>query len=966
MKTYYKEIRFFKFLSFLNLLIFIGLLITALFLAAFFYQGLPEDSPIREKLKLGKLLTKFEIGHIFFDWRNLDIPIYDLNIKNSKLEKIIKGLPSENDLMTEDFKDFVNGIFIYDYKEYNVRTRIRGLTSNHWIDEKKSWRIKFDSNNLFKRKKSFNLIIPQDRAFFGEFLSNHIARKMGLLVPDDEFVFLRINGVLQGVYYEIEDLSGRFLELHGKVDRANFYREENWNWIKYGFDEIFTNVGHWKKNTSAGMDSSENYAEIDYLLRLLNGSDDRRFYNEIDQLIDMDNFLNWQAHSMILGSYHQSEHGNMNLYFNIINGKFEMIPYDVGIFPFQRLFIDSNYNPLVAKILKVPEFLHNRNVILWNYLNDGKNNQDDEEFYDSAYKKYRKCFYADRKKGFTNRYFDNKVKWLKNIFLENRQKILDNLRFANVFVNIFIEPDDEDLLCKLEVISQGFSAATLEGINLKPLSRESFNMDSAYYLYQDTNQSNSLDDSDILLSKLNWNEINKSFIADNIKDLILYPGRTNDLQPEKSYYSFFITSGKEKNNKLKDPTVELKLINSVTEEKLEPKYRYIKSSNFSRFKDILLSKEEFLENNNMFVSDEAIQNLVVLPRGVYEVNDTIIVPNGINLVIEPGVVIKFKKNTSFICYGTVRAIGTKDLPIVLTSQDIKIPWGNFALVGKKHMESEFEYVIIEYSAESYINGIFFTGGLSNHGVTTRISNCIFRHCFGDDTINIKDGIARIENSVFYDNFSDGIDFDFSEGEIIGNYLKDNGGDGFDLCRSKTLIKNNRIEGCKDKGVSVGEASKPIIINNVIRDGNIGIASKDMSDPLVINNTIYNNKVGIEAYQKKQVFGPGLGRFHNNIVYKNEKSVVVDGVCEITVKHNFIENGYKVDENISEPKPVFMDEANGDLRLKPGVSSNENLKAKLSAELFSVAPDYNKDEDYYFGIITNPIVLSLDDFQKWSD
>jgi parallel beta-helix repeat protein len=928
------------------------------------YENLPAESEIRERYKLGKFLTKFEFVHLFYDWRNLGIPIYDLTTSRKDMDKIINSLPSKDSLLTDEYKKYIKAEFSYNGQIYdNVKLKIRGLSPNHWVDEKKSWRIKFNSKDLFEHKKSLNLIIPQDRGLFAEYLSNHIARKMGLWVPDDKFVFLRINNVLQGIYYEIEHPTNKFLELHSKVDSANYYQEDNWDMRKYGYDPIFSDVGHWKKNSSETVSQFNNYAELDYLLFLLNKADDNKFYREIPALVNMDNFLTWQAHSMIMGSYHQSEHGNINLYFNIIDGKFELIPNDVNMFPFVGKFFDKPYNPFIERVLKNPEYLHRRNLILWRYINDTNNLKDDLQFYDNAYNQFRKAFYADRKKGFTNLHFDKEVNRSRNTFLSNREKIISNLSFANLFANIHLFPGNSRVLSTIDMISQGFSAAEMLELKVSFDKKKDISGYPDLYLYYDSNSSGLFENTDKLITKLS-KDTAKGYFKSDWFSFLLYSGRDRELHPAKRYYKFFIVSPEQHMINQEPIVLELVSVNAVTKEKFEPRYHYIDDRTLKNFSEITKSQSDFIAEHPIFkeATSYSNANTLIISQGKYNIDKTIIIPVGVNVIIEPGAVLKFSKGISFISYGKIVAKGTKEKPIVFTALDNKEPWGNFGVVGHGADDTELEHVIVEHGGESFINGIYFTGAIAVHSARAKISNCIFRYNTGDDVINTKTGESNIQDSVFYKNRSDGADYDFSRGKVISNYFKDNGGDAVDLARSDIYIDNNRIEGSGDKGISVGEASNPIIVNNLIRLCNIGIASKDRANPTIVNNTIVDNNNGIEAYMKKPVFGPANGIIRNTILWNNKKTLEVDKSSKLDISNSIIQGGYK-GKDILTTEPKFVSEKDGNYQLALDEINNELLVSKGDLEPLRYLPQYKDIKEVPIGILSNPKLLSTSDFNS---
>jgi len=939
MKAYFRQLKITQIIGLLNLFFLAIIIIFLVFAFSSWYGSLPEGSSVRTRFKLGKFLTHFEIGHLFYDWRKLGIPIYDLQVRDKKLNAVLEDLPKDDSLMTYEYKNFVKAQFFSDGQLYNVKVRIRGLSPNHWIDEKKSWRINFNKEKLFNHKKSVNLIIPQDRGYFAEYLSNHVARKLGLLVPEDKFAFFRINGVLQGIYYEIEQPNGSFLEFHGKVDKANLYRENSWDWHKYGFPEIFSDVGHWKKQSSEEVSGFENYADLDYLISLLQNKDKKRFYREIPALLNMDNFLTWQAHSMIFGSYHQSGKANMLIYSNIIDGRFELIPFDVNLFAFDGTFIDKPYNPLVDRILSDSEYLHRRNMILWEYVKNENSLIDDLKFYDSAHKKYRNGFYADRNKGFTNAHFEQEVKGLRGTFLKNRKKIIANLKFSSVLAGTHLFCNDPSVLASIDMASQGFSALELSAIKFSVTENEKASDYDHLGLYYDSNGSGSFENSDRLLANFSIDVSGKSLNSNNFS-FLLYPGRNEDLKPAKKYYRFFIAS---EDRILKKAAIKLAFTsnNAVTKEPATIQHNYIDDRTFADFPRISDSRESFLLSNPIFRKGESAGESVILPSGEYIIEKNIIVPAGINLVIQPQVTLKFAKGISFISYGRVIAIGTNPAPILLTAADNKEPWGNFAVVGHGADNSKFKNAIFEYAGESFLNGIYFTGALAIHSANAKVSECIFRYNQGDDGINVKSGRLSVEGSVFYKNHSDAVDYDFSEGQVKNSYFYDNSGDALDLCATVMDIEGSRIERSGDKGISVGEASKPKIINNLIRSCNIGIASKDSSLPQVLNNTIIDNNSGIEVYIKKQVFGGAGCIVKNSVLWDNKKQFTIDENSSLDIEDSIVEGGYK-GKNIYTSEPKFLDAKAGDFRLMSTVADGAEEKITL-------------------GILSNPEILPISGF-----
>ena len=147
-----------------------------------------------------------------------DLPVYDLEISKSQMDIINEAIDraKKQGWMSDDMKVWANATFYRDGQMYDAEVRVRGDLPPHWKDPKKSWRIKFTRQELehngeivnepvyLDGKRQINLIIPNDRDYVVAPFVNALMREEGLVVPRDQFVVLRINGVVQGLYYEVE------------------------------------------------------------------------------------------------------------------------------------------------------------------------------------------------------------------------------------------------------------------------------------------------------------------------------------------------------------------------------------------------------------------------------------------------------------------------------------------------------------------------------------------------------------------------------------------------------------------------------------------------------------------------------------------------------------------------------------------------------------------------------------------
>ena len=777
-----------------------------------------------------------------------DLPVYDLYLDKNDLDWLNKNLPSpitngQRTVLTDEYKDYKPAKFKFNGKEYSAEVRYRGDMPEHWEAEKKSWRVKFSRNNLFLGQAAINLIIPENRNFFNEYINNYRAGKMDLKKLKNTFAKLRVNGKMQGIYYVAEQWGKEFLETNGLSGDANLYGE------KTMYIPLFDDPYDWKKYTKDLANKYDNYAELEKLVILMDNPSDSEFYKNIWNLIDEDTYYKWQALAVLAGSQHQDYHHNIRLYFDNTTGKFKFIPWDVFFFNIanhmDKIGSDVPYdyinrNPINLRILKNPEFLQKRNELLWNYIKDNKNIKDDLKEYDEIYKKTRAAFYKDNNKIYSNKYFEAQVKQHRKVIESNFKILQKALQKSEVNLKIMLNKNYDKgertpLMFDFEVISYG--PVAIRNIEFEPGELK-------YYpdllVYYDKDKSSKVNYGDVFLGNLAYDKKTKQYSFKETKHLDFYTDRTwesgdesgfggpsiQQVGLEKTDYRLLAIPANNYNiEEIKDPKIKFSLENSISKDKADINNKvYINGNEFTYFEDISLSQAEFLSKHPVFISRG--KDKILLPQGSYVFSEHIIIPKNLELEISPGAVLYFKKNISLISYSPVKLAGTAGAPIKITALNPKEPRGVFAVVGAKG-KSYFDNVIVEYGGTAYINGAFFSGALALHSSDVEIKNSQFKYAAGDDGLNIKNAKAEITDSLFYKNSADGIDMDFiKSGKVYNNKFIENGGDGLDISGTDILIDKNTVEKSGDKCISVGEKSKSTISNNYLDGCNYGIAIKE--------------------------------------------------------------------------------------------------------------------------------------------
>lgn len=210
----------------------------------------------------------------------------------------------------------------------------------------------------------------------------------------------------------------------------------------------------------------------------------------------------------------------------------------------------------------------------------------------------------------------------------------------------------------------------------------------------------------------------------------------------------------------------------------------------------------FLNQNPFFSLDPQDANKLVLKRGEYDIDETIVIPGGLSLIIDPGAVLRFGSGRSLVSYSPVIARGTEHQPIIFTTKNKWLKWGAVAVVNAG--KSIFEHVRFEYGRWAVVNGIQFPGSLSLIETDVEIVHSRFVNLFGKDAVYIRQAQVLVRDNVFRDAHKDCLDLD--------------GGTG--------RISRNRFINCEDEGIDVSGDYNLQVFDNTILDSKGGRIAAD--------------------------------------------------------------------------------------------------------------------------------------------
>jgi len=275
----------------------------------------------------------------------------------------------------------------------------------------------------------------------------------------------------------------------------------------------------------------------------------------------------------------------------------------------------------------------------------------------------------------------------------------------------------------------------------------------------------------------------------------------------------------------------------------------------------------FAQKTSIEVSGSISDNTVWSTDTVKIIGD-VTLEAGINLTIEPGVLIEFQNNYDMLILGQIVAVGQENDSIKFTALNHETGWGtiNFTQenTSTENDSTKFHYCIFEYSV---------TDGQNKGAVRVRefqyieVLNSCFRHnripeewgqmhVFGSSLFCV-DSEMKIVNSKFYDNVSP-IVFDGNSADdyypIFENNIVENNWNGTIIIRSgiDPIIRGNYIannsnnygySGCFGAAIDVGYFSGALIENNIIYNNeatHCGAIYTNGDGTTIFNNIIVNN------------------------------------------------------------------------------------------------------------------------------
>jgi spore coat protein H len=230
---------------------------------------------------------------------------------------------------------------------------------------KKSYRLVFERPSTFHGAKEVHLNAEfSDPSLMRSYLSFGFFRELGVLVPNCNYCFIKINGLAEGIYLQLESVDEFFFQKRNLPCSSIYYAindNANFSLISPIHEDV-------KKRLDAGYElkyGNDNETEqlCSFILQL-NTESRANFGAYIQEKLNVENYLRWLA-GVVCTQNFDAFIQNYTLYRNGQNGQFGIIPWDYdatwgrdirGKFLAHDYVPIEGYNTLSARILDVSVF----------------------------------------------------------------------------------------------------------------------------------------------------------------------------------------------------------------------------------------------------------------------------------------------------------------------------------------------------------------------------------------------------------------------------------------------------------------------------------------------------------------------------------------------------------------------------------------------------------------------------------
>lgn len=755
-------------------------------------------------------------------------------------------------VIPEEDKEYVKAYILSDQEKVKIKMRLKGDWTDHLTYGHPSYRIKINGKYNFHSLKEFSIQHPRTRNFLHEWIIHHLAEEEDLLTTKYGFETVKIGEDVYQYYAYEEHFAKQLLERRNRREGPILKMDESttWDLLAQGYEQnAMDDLPYFEASQIAAFKEGRTMENASLNQAFSEGQKLLQHFKDgtapIDEIFDMDQLAKFYVLMELSGSNHGLRWHNRRFYYNPITQKLEHIIYDVV--PHSKTE-DWNVN-FIERRMKSGAV-----AIPFNF--------DARIFLNRKFKK-RYLFHLNRMT--TDFYYDEKVKELwpelskhhynlkaihpdysfdPNVYKKHVVSLRDGKEALKNFWDAVIEKRDDSHYWQRELTyverSDSLFAPSIGVVALPSVADsgygyhvllENYHVNGAVVIGYGFKE---ISDTVFLREPIRLNgyrtAADTATIHTNLKpDYFVY--QVSNLPKQKQRVNV---------NNWEKPTGETT--------------RMMLKSGFDKDSDHYTIQE----NKLVFDHDVTLSNLLLIPAE-YQV------------LVLPGVTIKFEKTGGLIICGSISAIGEPNLPI----QFIGVDKTNNGLTVLDANYCKLSHVIFDGLSNLDYGRWELTGALSIYQTPTKMDNVVVLNNHSEDAINLIRCSFRASHIMVSNTYSDGIDLDFCRGKMTGVNIQHTGNDAIDLSGSIVTLTNVKISHSGDKGISGGEGSVISLKNIEVSDAITGVVSKDATVIFGEEITVKQVDFGTGAFCKKAEYGPAIVSLGNYKLENQQNDYLLD-------------------------------------------------------------------------------------------
>ena len=764
-----------------------------------------KNIPTRAKLKLNIVKESLITGYYRLTVREKERLVLDIGFKEvKKLAKKRTEAINQGVLFASD-ADLVPADIRHQDEVISVKIRLKGDWLDHLQTDKWSLRVETDDDQSFQGMRRFSLQVPESRNFIDEWLFLKTIKDEGLISLNYDFLKVDINGESQGIYALEEHIGKEVIERNERREGPV---------LKFNADRFWNSVSLFGgKSRFAARESLVNDYYFKSLVEVFQRAQLEKNPVLVEQLILAINKLQgyregWLSPSQVF------DYETWSKYLVLA----DLFGADHGFFWENYRFY---YNPVTGLFEPIPFDSEPGRVIEYLAINEPEAEPltqlfNDEEFVKEYVKQLNK--YANQS------FIATKISEAS----EDIDYYTGLLR--QDYPNYAFDPmsfyENADFMRQSMLIDQGLRVSVNNGIE----KTNSLQIENLLQLPIEVIAVEDGEGNNLLIKNQVLNGT-KKYQLPEIKKISLNQNVFTDDQNVSQLLVSFRLLGLIEENEIRTVNVNLSNLTNL--------------SYFSGY-----SPEEI-----GFIRYDYKTGSYVIPQGSFSLNKLVVIPAGSQLYVAPGAKINVKSGGGVVSYSPVFFDGNELNPVIINGNNGQGQGLLIIKAGGKSIINQTKFIGLK---PIETNNHATLGAVNFYETEVEINEVEFIENLAEDQLNIIRSEFLLQNSSFLKAMSDGVDFDFSHGQMLNCSFVDMINDAVDFSGSQVEVEGLLIDGVGDKGISAGERSQILVNKTTIKNANLGVASKDLSEVTLDKEITFENlEVGLAAYQKKSEYGPAI-------------------------------------------------------------------------------------------------------------